>query len=468
MAGRSGFRDWLTSNVTTEANPTQIDAALERLWPSLTPQQFLRDLLASRERLVAAAGDDFTAGDVNRLLRTPANRLTEETWSDADIALLDEASILINGQGTTYRHVVIDEAQDLSPMQLRSARRRSRNGSMTVVGDIAQSTGPWAREAWAEVVDALRQDLPAEVEELTLGYRVPEQIYSLAARLLPEAAPSVTVPRIVRVGPSDPDLIQCAEDQRIERALASAKEYAGRGLFVGLIVADSMRADLVTALTEAGIAWSDASKGDLSKSINVLSAEQAKGLEFDAVVLIEPEAIVEESESGLRLLYIALTRSTRYLTVVYSGLLIPSKQPRPTDPNEKGDAPTNNNRGSDPQVEQDLFDEPVEAPHAVIQPAIIRGRGAPPPDPLFDIAVVPSSSARPTEDLAKPSAGRPVAPPSQSGAAPDVGRLVAETVAASLAQNIRQNVSSAQWAYLVDRIRRELDVSSDEILDLLT
>ena len=86
-----------------------------------------------------------------------------------------------------------------------------------------------------------------------------------------------------------------------------------------------MREDLVEALSDAGVAWSDAGKGDLSKSINVLSAEQAKGLEFDAVVLIEPEAIVEESESGLRLLYVALTRSTRFLTVAYSGLLIPSK-----------------------------------------------------------------------------------------------------------------------------------------------
>ena len=125
---------------------------------------------------------------MSRLLRTPASRITEETWSDADIALLDEASALINGHGDTYGHVVVDEAQDLSPMQSAQLTRRSKTGSMTVVGDVAQLTGPWARDAWGDIVEALRQECPAKVEELTLGYRVPEQIYSLAARLLPGRA----------------------------------------------------------------------------------------------------------------------------------------------------------------------------------------------------------------------------------------------------------------------------------------
>ena len=79
-------------------------------------------------------------------------------------------------------------------MQLRSLRRRSAGGSMTVVGDLAQSTGAWSRDSWADVLEALRQDHPASVEELTLGYRVPEQLFALAARLLPEAAPGGHAP----------------------------------------------------------------------------------------------------------------------------------------------------------------------------------------------------------------------------------------------------------------------------------
>ena len=124
----------------------------------MTPQQFLRDLYGSRERLVAAAGDDFTAGDVNRLLRTAAQRITDEEWSDEDVALLDEADNLINRNVFRYSHIVVDEAQDLTPMQLRSLRRRSRSGSMTLVGDLAQSTGVWARDSWDDVVVALKQD----------------------------------------------------------------------------------------------------------------------------------------------------------------------------------------------------------------------------------------------------------------------------------------------------------------------
>ncbi len=175
------------------ADAPTVENAVERIWPSLTPQSFLRDLLGSRERLVAAAGDDFTAGDVNRLLRSPAERIADETWSEADVALLDEADALINGERRVFGHLVIDEAQDLSPMQLRSLRRRSREGSMSLVGDLAQSTGPWARDSWEEIGEALLGQHPLVIEELTLGYRVPNQVYELAVQLLPEAAPGIAL-----------------------------------------------------------------------------------------------------------------------------------------------------------------------------------------------------------------------------------------------------------------------------------
>ena len=96
-SGRTNFRNWLSSQVGNLATATQVDGAVERIWPSLTSQSFMRDLFGSRERLVAAAGDDFTAGDVQRLMRSAAAKVTQEEWSDADVALLDEAESLISG-----------------------------------------------------------------------------------------------------------------------------------------------------------------------------------------------------------------------------------------------------------------------------------------------------------------------------------------------------------------------------------
>lgn len=158
-AGRLAVREWLGRRVEeitrAPAPPAQIDQAVDRVWPSHTPQSFLRELLGSRERLIDAAGEDFTASDVQKLVRPPSEKLADERWSDADVALLDELDQIINGSPMTYRHIVVDEAQDLSGMQLRSVRRRSADGSYTIVGDLAQGTGPSAIDSWEVVVDAL-------------------------------------------------------------------------------------------------------------------------------------------------------------------------------------------------------------------------------------------------------------------------------------------------------------------------
>jgi hypothetical protein len=366
-----------------------------------------------------------------------------EDWSDADVALLDEAEVLINGMGMRYAHVVVDEAQDLSPMQLRSVRRRSRNGSVTVVGDLAQSTGPWARDSWDDVISALKQDFPAVAEELTLGYRVPEQVFALAAQLLPSAAPRVTPPRVIRRGPADPDLRQVDADDRVAEAVSAARNHAGRGHFVGIVCPATLRDELSEALRRADVAWSDASRGTLSKSINVVGPEEAKGLEFDAVVVLEPEEIVRESEQGLRLLYIALTRTTRYLTVVHAGALMP--------------LPEGSTASRDPR-----------------QPAMVDSRREP-PAALVDITkqVVPDGdnaervgATRPYETTAERA---PASIPETSRTASpsdDLARMVSETVAVSLAHSVRTSVAPALWPYVIDRLRRELDVSDVELFDL--
>ncbi|HEX5198927.1 MAG TPA: UvrD-helicase domain-containing protein, partial [Actinoplanes sp.] len=156
----------------------------ERLWPALDPEGFLRELFGSRELLASAAGGEFTDREIASLHRTPG-----DGWSAADLPLLDEAAHLIDGDPKGFGHVVVDEAQDLSPMQMRAVARRSATGSMTVVGDVAQSTGLWARDDWHDLVTQLPSAHPHEHRELRFGYRIPRQIFDLAAELLPMAAP---------------------------------------------------------------------------------------------------------------------------------------------------------------------------------------------------------------------------------------------------------------------------------------
>jgi DNA helicase IV len=410
--GRGRFRTWLTSqvqeNAREEVTASQIDGALERVWPSLTAQTFLRDLFGSRERLVAAAGDDFTAGDVGRLLRPAQGRLSDERWADADVCLLDEADALINGEPKTYLHIVVDEAQDLSPMQLRAVRRRSRNGSMTVVGDLAQSTGASARDSWDDVQAGLLQEFPASVEELKLGYRVPAQIFEFAARLLPLAAPAVTPPTVIRVGPSDPQLVESEHESLADAAVAAAREYAGRGLFVGIVCPDSVREEVEDVLRVADVQWSDTSSGSLGKSINVSRPVDAKGLEFDAVVVVDPESVVSESERGHRMLYIALTRTTRYLTVVHTGIPLP----------------------------------------------------------------LPEMPALRSSDLASSAADEAPASevghvPVQAIAAANLGDVIVQTAAKTLADQLRTSVPPDIWINVLDRLRKELGISDEEIFSLL-
>ncbi|BCB86577.1 hypothetical protein Psuf_038900 [Phytohabitans suffuscus] len=140
---------------------TALENLVDRLWPQLTAAALLRDLFSSRERLLVAAGDEFTPSEILQLRRRGADRLTEEIWSRDDLPLLDEADFLINGQPQIrYAHIVVDEVQDLSPMQLRSIARRSPSGSLTILGDLAQSTGKWARDSWDDVTSHLPARLP--------------------------------------------------------------------------------------------------------------------------------------------------------------------------------------------------------------------------------------------------------------------------------------------------------------------
>ncbi|MEU0555422.1 UvrD-helicase domain-containing protein [Dactylosporangium sp. NPDC006015] len=326
---RQRLRAQLADLVRARGGPTDperlgpVENLLERLWPLQSAAAFLRALLGSRARLAGAAGDEFTADEVALLHRRGADKLSEQIWSNADLPLLDELEDLLNGVQRRYRHIVVDEAQDLSPMQLRAVARRCPTGSLTVVGDLAQSTGAWARDHWEEVTEHLPAVLPQVVVGLRYGYRVPRQVYELAAELLPVAAPDIEPTRAVREGPADPGIHVVEPAERAGRAALVAKDHALGGRFVGIVCPAACRSELEFALHANDLQWGRADQGELDHPINLVSPQEAKGLEFDAVIVVEPEEIVAEDDRGHRLLFVALTRTIRYLDIVCSGDPLP-------------------------------------------------------------------------------------------------------------------------------------------------
>jgi hypothetical protein len=296
----------------------EIDNHLDRVWPSLTPQAFLVQLLSSRRQLMAAGAGSLTEAELDMLALPSDAQVSTWQWSVDDVPLLDAADALLNGVPATYEHIVVDEAQDLSPLQLESVRRRSRTGSMTVLGDLAQATSPWAHESWDAIVGVLRHErVGADTVELEYGYRLPAEVHEVAMRLLPDAAPRLSSPRSLRSSGHEVAVATAVGDGALaEQAAATISELAGDGI-VGVVTAPSVRPELVGALEDRGIAWAPELRPSASPVV-VLSPDEAKGLEFDAVVVVEPAAIVDECEHGLRALFVALTRCTNRLALVHA------------------------------------------------------------------------------------------------------------------------------------------------------
>ncbi|HEX6418458.1 MAG TPA: ATP-binding domain-containing protein, partial [Acidimicrobiales bacterium] len=295
----------------------EIDNYLDRVWPSLTPQAFLVQLLSSRRQLMAAGAGSLTEAELDMLALPSDAQVSTWQWSVDDVPLLDAADALLNGVPATYEHIVVDEAQDLSPLQLESVRRRSRTGSMTVLGDLAQATSPWAHESWDAIVGLLRHErVGADTVELEYGYRLPAEVHEVAMRLLPEAAPGLASPRALRSAGHEVAVATAAGDGALApQVAATISELAPDGI-VGVVTAPSVRSEVVGALDDRGIAWAPELRP--SASVVVLTPDEAKGLEFDAVVVVEPAAIVDECEHGLRALFVALTRCTSRLALVHA------------------------------------------------------------------------------------------------------------------------------------------------------
>jgi DNA helicase IV len=311
----------------------EVREALERMWPVLTPAELLHDLFGSKALLKLAASSVLSEDEYLALHRPRAADVRDVRWTEHDVALLDEVRAYLGPRPQrrtlgideadeirTYGHIVIDEVQDLTPMQLRMAARRSLNGSMTVVGDIAQATGALAPDSWEDVLAHLPANKARRVIGLSVGYRIPDVIMELATKVMMAATPSLRAPVSVRVGDDPPTIVPVAgADELYPAAARAAGQLAAEldGGNIAVVVPDPAVEAVSAALDAAGIAHGRATRQGLTEAITVVPVSVVKGLELDGVVVVEPAAIVRAEAQGLRALYVALTRSTRRLTVVH-------------------------------------------------------------------------------------------------------------------------------------------------------
>jgi len=331
----SSAREDLSAATVRERLRATVDVreALEWMWPMLTPAQFLHDFFGSTALLKHAGGSALRADEITALFRSRSDSIDSIMWTNDDVPLLDEARALLGPKPKskrrptddhddvrTYGHIVIDEAQDLSPMQLRVLNRRSLNGSMTIVGDIAQSTGEWAHRNWQEILDHLPDRREPRRAELTVGYRLPAPNMALASRVLRVADPDLSPPRSIREDGDPPQIIRVAPSELGPNVVAAAVdelEAVGTGN-VAVIVPASM-VDLVSdAFDSLGIEFGRATRHGLDAQITVVPVGLVKGLELDSSIVVEPAAFVEEEAQGLRSLYVALTRATKRLAIVHA------------------------------------------------------------------------------------------------------------------------------------------------------
>ncbi|MFG1656840.1 HelD family protein [Micromonospora chersina] len=363
----------------------EIRAALDELWPVLTPQRLLADLYASPER-IAAAAPMLTDAERAALHREPGG------WTPADVPLLDEAAELLGEDeraaaarreriralereyaegvleiwrgsrsidvedeadggeilGVTdlidadrlserqeeadrlttaqraaadrtwaFGHVIVDEAQELSPMAWRLLMRRCPSRSMTIVGDVAQTGALAGTPSWQEALAPYVADR-WRLEELTVSYRTPAEIMAVAAGVLAEIDPALRPPRSVRASGVPPwDRSVAADRLAAELVEAAAREAAGLadgrlGVIVPAGRVAELGAAVVAALPEATVG----EQPELANRVVVLTTEQAKGLEFDSVLVVDPDRIVAESPRGHSDLYVALTRATQRLGIL--------------------------------------------------------------------------------------------------------------------------------------------------------
>jgi DNA helicase IV len=369
--GESPPREWERELTGRLRRHVEVRKLLERMWPVLTGAELVHDLFSFPGLIRSAADGVLSRDEQAGLFRPRSEDVRSVPWTESDVALVDEADALLgpieaarprrkarrsaeerealdaarsvvrelglggfttadqlaarygNGSGPaqdavpelrTFGHVLVDEAQDLTPMQWRMLARRCPSGSMTIVGDFGQASRPGAAQDWDEVLSLLpSHDAPQRVT-LTVNYRTPAEIMDLANRLLAVAATGVEPTESVRRTGRPPVFTRA--DDVVAAAADAARRSVAEGGTVAVIAPPDVHGALVGALADVG-AVADAAEA-LDAPVGVLLPTDAKGLEFDHVIVVEPARLVTPDSAGLRLLYVTLTRATRTLTVVHA------------------------------------------------------------------------------------------------------------------------------------------------------
>ncbi|MEV4035010.1 HelD family protein [Streptomyces umbrinus] len=306
-------------------NPA-VKAAVKSLWPPVEPAKLVLRLLSDADFLATHAEGVLTEDEQKTILWSrPVRSVKSAKWAAADAVLIDEATDLVQ-RTHSLGHVVLDEAQDLSPMQYRAVGRRCTTGSATVLGDLAQGTTPWATRSWEEALTHLGKG-DAVVEELTAGFRVPTDVITYASRLLPHIAPGLTPVASVRENPGFFEVRPATADTSDTEVVAACEELLRNEGSVGLIAADARVPLLAEALAAAGLPYlGPGEETTLTTRLTLVPASLAKGLEYDYVVLDEPRAVVDgepDERTGLRRLYVSLTRAVSGLIVTHAAPLPP-------------------------------------------------------------------------------------------------------------------------------------------------
>ncbi|WP_407078319.1 HelD family protein [Streptomyces sp. NPDC005435] len=303
------------------ARNSAVKAAVKSVWPQVDPAKLVLRLLTDEAFLAEHAAGILDEDEQKAILRAkPVRSVKSAKWSAADAVLVDEAADLIQ-RTSSLGHVVVDEAQDLSPMQYRAVGRRCTTGSATVLGDLAQGTTPWATRSWEEALGHLGK-ADGVIEELTAGFRVPTDVITYASRLLPHIAPGLTPVASVR---ENPGFFEVRTAEGSDEVIAACEELLRNEGSTGLIAADARIPALAQALTAAGIGFlAPGEETTRETRLTLVPASLAKGLEYDYVVLDEPQAVVDgepDERTGLRRLYVSLTRAVSGLIVTHTAAL---------------------------------------------------------------------------------------------------------------------------------------------------
>ncbi|SDM95322.1 DNA helicase IV [Geodermatophilus siccatus] len=292
------------------ARSAEVRAFCDAVWPAWDAAELVHALLTDPAVLARAARGVLDDAEQALLLR-PAGPLRSAPWTEADAVLVDEVTGLLE-RTAGYGHVVVDEAQDLSPMQCRAIARRLAAGSLTVLGDLAQATSPWSAADWGRTLAGLGRPDTA-VRPLTRGYRVPGEVLDYANRLLPAIAPGLPAATAVRRGAGS---LRIRADGPLPEVV---RELAATPGFIGVVCADAAVPEVAGALVAAGLPAAVLGDDGDAGLLAVVPATLAKGLEFDAVVVVDPAAIAAAEPRGLHRLYVVLTRAVSTLVVLHAG-----------------------------------------------------------------------------------------------------------------------------------------------------